>query len=333
MAARCFSFTLVGLVAAAALLSAGCGDDAASSRQTGTTAQAITSGVPDDADTSAVLVVAKVHGRTGFCSGVVVSPHVVLTAAHCATMDADYAIFLGADYDDGSQRDAAENLVAVAAHHPHPDHDTTTNEADIGVLVTAAPIPRAPARINRRPLGKADVGRPIRIVGFGQTSGGSTTTGRRTQGSTTIAELDPTSLGVESTPNICLVDSGGPTYMEQGGEDVVVGVHFIIDSATCDGEGFDVRVDAYTDFIDAQIAEADPPGAEATEDAGTEAVADADGERAPTTPPGEQASGCSVGRGVPRGAGATGASWLGSCVALAWVLAGRRRRARALQPP
>ena len=125
-------------------------------------------GQPDDANGPMVWMIGDLDDRTGYCSGVVVSPHVVLTAGHCAAPKAKFEIFLGADYNDEAAKAAPENHVAVVSHHVSPDYDSHRNLHDVGVLVTATPIPRTPAVINREALVKADVGRPLRISGFGR---------------------------------------------------------------------------------------------------------------------------------------------------------------------
>ena len=285
----------------------------------GRSAQAITSGTLDDADTSAVLIVAKVAGGTGFCSGVVVSPHVVLTAGHCSAPDAAYTIFLGTDYADTSAHSLPENLVTVAEHHAHPTYDSLRNVDDIGVLITKAPIGRPAAALNRRPLAKSDVGQAIRIVGFGRTSGSAKAAGKRTVATTTLAAFDEDTLSVQGVPKHLSEDSGGPTFMRRDGADVVVGIHFIVDSATCDGEGLDARVDRYADFIDEQVSNFDPPiDAGIPEDAAPIPESDGGAElRADPPPP----SGCAVARARSE-TPAFAITWL---LALAGLLGGRRR--------
>lgn len=233
----------------------------------GHSAQAITAGVADDTTMSAIWIVVKTPKGTGFCSGVVVSPHVVLTAGHCASPDGEYSIFLGADYTDPAASSLEENLVAVTEHHPHPDYDADTNVNDIGVLVTATAIERTPAPINRTMMDPSEVGAPVRVVGYGKTAGGeSNTEGRRHQGATTITSIGIKSVKVKGVPNICLFDSGGPTYMMRDGQEVVVGIHSVVDVIECNGVGSDVRVDPYADFVDGYIAASEPPAAEPSPD-------------------------------------------------------------------
>lgn len=257
---------------------AGCASPPA--ERIGATSSAITSGAPADDDAS-VWIVGKLKGQTGYCSGVVISPHVVLTAAHCAPDNAAFTIFLGVDYNDAAAKARAENSVAVVAQHRHPDWDPVANLHDIAVLVTDAPIPRAPAAINREPLTSKDRGAEIRVVGFGQTSASDKTIGRRHTATTTIDAVDATGLAMKGAPSFCFFDSGGPTYMKRGDREVVVGVHSIMESKECDGVAWDGRVDVHAAFLDAIVAKVDPTAPDA--DGG--AADGGGGDPAPAAPP------------------------------------------------
>ncbi len=306
------------------LSSAGCGSPAP--LELGQVSQAIIGGVTDDADMSVVYIVAKASAGTGFCSGVVVAPRVVLTAAHCSYADAAYTIFLGADYNDAAARAAVENFVEVTENHPHPKWDTKSNMSDIGVLITAAPIPRPAAPLGREPLANDDVGRAIRIVGFGQTQGASKARGRRMEGNNTIAGFDKTLFTVEGTPNICLFDSGGPTFMTRDGVDVVIGIHSTVESKDCTGEGRDVRVDPLVAFVDEHIkATAVTVGADAGEVGAAHEGSSVSPNAATAPGTGASSEGCAIGD-VPRSS-----PWAAcgcGLVAFAGVMA-RRRSKRA----
>jgi V8-like Glu-specific endopeptidase len=290
-----------------------------------TIAQGITGGTPDDANDAIVWIVAEVDGKKGNCSGVVVSPHVVLTAGHCSSLDAKYGIFLGSDYTDEAAKAKPENLVAVVEHRAHPEYDAKRNLGDIGVLVTSAPIPRKPIALGRVSLETKDVGRAVRIVGFGRTLTDGGTIGRRHVAQTKIAEVDATGIAFAGLPNICLFDSGGPTLMEQDGVEVVVGIHSIVDSLACNSKGWDTRVDPYVAFVEKMIAKTDPPA----EDAGADAAEEAEAGTVPPPPTVVTKTGsCSAGRD-DRSAHDSWASLALSCVLVA--VARRRRRRSALE--
>lgn len=246
-----------------------CGQPPTDTPRSLATTSAIIGGTHDTSASPAVLIKATLGGNTGYCSGVIVSPHVVLTAAHCTVLNgATYSIFVGDDF--ATQGDMADLNFAVTSRHPHPRYDRTTNSYDLGVLVTGEVLPRAPAPLNRTPLDSSFIGREVKLIGFGQTvANDQSSIGKRTVATSSFAAIDPGDVTFRGTPNICLFDSGGPVLMEQDGQEVVAAIHYIVSAATCDAEGYSVRVDPLLDFIDAEIAAADPtPDAGTQEDAG-----------------------------------------------------------------
>jgi hypothetical protein len=319
-------FSIVRFAAAVLVLGAAAtGCTQPTTEPLGTQKQEIVSGTPDDSDGAAVLVVGETGSATGYCSGVIVSPHVVLTAAHCAHLDAKYSIFLGADYNDATAKADPGNYVAVAGHHPHPKFDAASFDNDVGVLVTAAPIPRAPATMNRRPfVGDGELGKSVRIVGFGETVGNSKVFGRRTEATTKLAGYDSTAFVMVGAPNFCLFDSGGPTFMVRGGAEVIVGIHMSVDLPTCDGKGVDMRVDPYIEFVDSFVATADPPADAGNPAADAGSIADAGSvsrDAGPAAEPPREAGACTIYRsGAPFGSPAAGALLAGI------AMLGRRAR-------
>lgn len=300
---------------------------------TSRSSSAIIGGQVDDEDGPVVWIVGDLEGRLGYCSGVVVSPHVVLTAGHCAGAKAKFKIFLGANYDDEAAKAAPESYIEVTSNRASPDYDSRRNLHDVGVLVTKDAIPRTPATINRDPLRKDDVGQPLRIAGFGRTEAADDTTiGRRHEATTVLDGFDDTSLGMKEKPSFCLFDSGGPTFMTREGKEVVVGIHSIVEEITCDGVAWDARVDIDAAFIDGVIAKADPPPETTTVEEPTEPAEPADRPPPSATSgePATQTSSCSLGAAPrPSGGGTTGNGAAGALVALAATLALRARYSRA----
>ena len=79
---------------------------------TAAVAQPIVAGQSDSGDTSVLLFVAQVPGSTtaSLCTAEVLSPHVVLTAAHCVAPDAvganaEFAVMTSADLNSATRGD------------------------------------------------------------------------------------------------------------------------------------------------------------------------------------------------------------------------------------
>lgn len=245
---------------------------------TGEAAAPIINGAVDTGDPAVVLVFAQNQTAAYPCSGFVVSPHVIVTAAHCIDpailtpkLGATYQllVFTGDDIHDPAQSSDPENRFTVAsstisplfAGLPPAGYVGEGPDHDIGALITDEPLPAAPLPLNRTALDQASVGAPLRIVGFGNSKASDTSSyGTRRQGAQTIVALDATHITVDGAPNLCGGDSGGASLFTRNGVESVAGVHSWVEHATsCTGKAFDVRVDIdVAAFIDPLIAMHDP---------------------------------------------------------------------------
>ncbi len=241
---------------------------ACSSAPLGSRTEAIVGGTKDPGDPAVVTLIGTKGNSpdASLCTAEVISPHVVLTAAHCVSPQVvgsglSFMIFLGTDLNDQAQLGPSNFIdVAKTAFNPQFDVNNLQGGNDIAVAVTAKPIPVVPALVNQDPITAGDVGTSLRLVGYGITSttAQTDTSGVKRQVSTALQYVDDLFLGFgDSTHNTCEGDSGGPAFMTRNGKEVIVGITSFGDQ-NCRQGGVDTRVDMFwTDFVAPQIMAAD----------------------------------------------------------------------------
>jgi V8-like Glu-specific endopeptidase len=215
----------------------------------------IVGGSTDTGDPSVVAVYGEQpDSQSGFlCTGSVIAPSVILTAAHCVSpletgAGAQFTVITSADVDqsDGQQ-------LAVSAVHANPlwNPDNLEGGHDQGIVILSEPTSLRPLPINRQSLARSLLGRPARIVGYGLDDGSRQTgAGVKRQAITTLgAILTNLILVGDSRRGTCNGDSGGPAFMNIAGVETIVGTTSY-GNAECTDGGFDARVDTDLAFID-----------------------------------------------------------------------------------
>lgn len=193
----------------------------------------------------------------GFCcSGTLIAPDLVLTAGHCGAGGCAAQVLVG-----NSITDPAARTFLVREAIIHPDYGSGPYN-DLALLVLAQPIDGV------APRGIADPSAPetagsVRLVGFGTTDpSGTFGYGERRRVDVPVASPDaaygaePATEFVAGAPFLdrdsCPGDSGGPAYVEIGGNWFLAGA---TSRATlggfrmCGDGGVYERVGAYRDWI------------------------------------------------------------------------------------
>lgn len=203
-------------------------------------------------------------GTAGFtiCTGSLIAPRVVLTAAHCnADLPIDLIVQLGAAYV-GTDAAAPDESLAFSGAVIHPGYVPLVSggalgENDVAVLFLAEDAPIAPVWFRTEPLrARATEGDDVVSVGFGLDENGTSNVKR--SATLKIAELDPVFLVSDSSgntngANICSGDSGGPQYhVEDDGTLVQWAVHSWGDVG-CRVESGSTRTDVVAEWILDQV--------------------------------------------------------------------------------
>ena len=240
---------LLPLAAAVALQLAACAGDGLApdgEQAVGSSRLPIIGGAFDPGDPAVVSV-------GGFCTGTLIAPRVVLTAAHCVAGYIESGNTAVGSVRFGNGRDAWLDRIDIVDMAMHRLYAPPIFQAwDIAALRLAreAPAEIRPVPINRDPLSIDDVGISVRVVGFGVTDGATQEgAGTKRQVSLTLDEVTYLHIGVGTDGrNSCQGDSGGPTLARIDGEERIIGVTSF-GSNQCRARSYMTRVDSHQDWV------------------------------------------------------------------------------------
>jgi len=211
-------------------------------------------------------VVAIAHHRiacsdvaTVTCSGVLIAPRVVLTAAHCVMGPSRGTL----EVIFGSDAAVPIKTIVVASAQAYSGYDPATGDGDIAALLLAED---APVAAIARPTGTImDVAASatLRAVGFGVTAWTANDPGVKREGTLALADVRAASFDATPSPAMtCTADSGGPVFATINTSEELVGLTSRGDAA-CATTALNARIDvAQSPLVDPFVAAAAsaPPG-------------------------------------------------------------------------
>lgn len=243
----------------------GCAPEAPTSEKPryNTAKQAIINGVKNLAHPAVGSLTAN---KRSFCTGTLIAPRVVVTAAHC--IDAfdqvrgqTLAFRIDIPINQNEYRSIFPGIdVANTKKHPQYSNQQTSIQNDIAIVILTTPIFSVPVvPWNTLKADTAWIKQQALFMGYGRLSASDTQPAPRKYSTfLTITHIDkdergpakPNTIGYSgNNTSVCQGDSGGPAMLKVGDKWTLIAVTSHGTAYNCTGTSYSYRTDPYASWI------------------------------------------------------------------------------------